>query len=69
VEHSPKRRVRWDGEQRELLRICGVGRDGVAPPGRERVRADRAVLRVLQHEEDEHARDGDARVERGGQDV
>ena len=41
----------------------------VAPPDLDGVQPNRAVLRVLEDEEDEHRADGDARVERGGQDV
>ena len=58
-----------DRPERGRVGVGGVDADGVAPPGRERRLADRAVLGVLQGEEDEDDGDGDARVEAGGQDV
>ena len=49
--------------------ICRILEDGVAPPGLDAVETDRAVLGELQAEEDDDRRDGEARVEAGGQDV
>lgn len=59
----------WHGKQRQLLTIRGLERHGVAPPSLDGVEANVAVLRVLQAEEDDNDRDGDTRVERGGQNV
>ena len=56
-------------EEGDRVGVGGVDADGVTPPCGERRRADRAVLGVLEREEDKDDRDRDTCVQTGGQDV
>ena len=58
-----------DGPERSTVRVRGIGADGVAPPHHNVVGTDRAVLRILQAEEDQDDGDGHTRVETRRQDV
>jgi len=51
------------------LKVCCFGIDGVAPPGQNRVLADRTVLGVLQSKEDEEDTDGITGVQSSRQDI
>lgn len=66
---SPEELARGSVEQRRAVRVRVGERHGVAPPAQDGVFADRPVARVLEAEEDHDERDGDARVERGGQHI
>lgn len=46
--NAPEGIARRDGLQTDTVPVAGLGEDGVAPPGLDRVQADRAVQRVLQ---------------------
>lgn len=64
---GPKGAVGGHGEERRADPVRGVLEDGVAPPRLDAVRADRAVLRELQAEEDDDRRDRETRVQAGGE--
>jgi hypothetical protein len=58
----------WVGETlRDNTSVIGIGIDSVAPPDLDGVDTDRAILGVLKDEEDEYRRNGNTRVESGGE--
>lgn len=64
-----ERRPGWRLAQGRRSIIVRVHIHSVPPPLLQRVLPDRVVIWKLQAEEDHDDRDGDARVERGGEDV
>ena len=66
---SPERLAVSEGAQRKLVGIRGVERHRVAPPHGDSVRADGAIPREVQAEEDHNHRDSHAGVETSGQHV
>lgn len=68
-EHSPERLAVRERVERRLVGVGGVEGHGVAPPRLDGRQADRAVLRVVEREEDDDDGDGHAGVQTRGQDV
>lgn len=46
--NAPEGIARRNGLQADTVPVAGLGEDGVAPPGLDRIQADRTVQRVLQ---------------------